>query len=285
MTQEDHTSMFRWVLPVVIGLGGPGTSWAHGPLVRIPGQREQRVARLRFEQSLVILETENGRLFSVPLDTPGLELFLSGEAEPRGSLSIQDILDLLAAGVSEETLAAQIDAEGTRYALSKIDLLALERAGASDGFVQFLIGTGRRRSGSGILVIQGSVYRAETAEAPPSKERSATERAGYPFFYPYYPVGVFIGHPPHPPSPTVPPRPETPLEPPRSRVPFRGQLGIGRASTAPAGQPGSGLGAAVERPFGSRTSLGRGVGTRSPGGTSGGGPPAGSGSSRSRSSR
>ncbi|MBI4161492.1 MAG: hypothetical protein HY509_03500 [Acidobacteria bacterium] len=92
-------------------------------------------------------------------------LLLAGLAPPAAAISVDEIRELLLAGVDEDTLREQVLAEVASFRLEADDLLALHRAGASAGFLQFLI---RRRP------------EAPDAEAAPTGTAENPEPAGTP---------------------------------------------------------------------------------------------------------
>jgi hypothetical protein len=62
-------------------------------------------------------------------------------AGPAAALDVDEIRDLLAAGVDEEILREQIAADGSSFRLDAADLMELHKAGASTEFLRFLIRT------------------------------------------------------------------------------------------------------------------------------------------------
>lgn len=60
---------------------------------------------------------------------------------PAAALDVAEIRDLLGAGVDEDILREQIEADGSTFRLDADDLMALHKAGASTGFLRFLIRT------------------------------------------------------------------------------------------------------------------------------------------------
>ncbi len=75
----------------------------------------------------------------------GIVLVFGLSTPPALAMEIEDIFSLLSAGVSEETIAAQLDAEDARIALRTEDILALKRAGASEALIRRII-RGREES-------------------------------------------------------------------------------------------------------------------------------------------
>ena len=153
----------------------------------------------RIEGNQVILSSADGRLFSLPAGTPGVDALLEtidqnpGQEVPAGILTVQDIIDLLRAGISEETIAVYIEESGARYVLSKEDLLAIKKAGGSESFLQFLIrGRLRRVPSAGV---RGGVPPEEAVpvEPPAVAEPEPSGIPIYPYVYPGYPT--FFGFP------------------------------------------------------------------------------------------
>lgn len=78
------------------------------------------------------------------LCAPTTLLFLLLTARPAAALSVQDILDLSRAGVSEEVIVALIEASDERFALDATQILELRTAGVSDRVLVAMLRSGRR---------------------------------------------------------------------------------------------------------------------------------------------
>lgn len=119
--------------------------------IEIPGLRPGSLVEAWTEGQHVILRVEDGRLFSIPLTTPGIDRALEGlssaAAPPAGTVTISDIIDMLRAGISEATIKAHIQASGEETVdleRTKDNLIALKQAGASEAFLQYLIRLGQK---------------------------------------------------------------------------------------------------------------------------------------------
>jgi hypothetical protein len=171
--------------------------------ISISGLPEMRVVEVWQDQGQLFLKSDDGRLYSVPLDTleaQGLEDLAVDEINQgltRTSNSVPpvaDILDLLRAGISEETIKTYVRGKRGRYDLSKEDLLELKGAGASDTFLQFLIRAGGKRR---FFPAYSGPPRDRRYDVPPpqSAQSSYSDPAPegipyYPYVYPgYYPYG------------------------------------------------------------------------------------------------
>jgi hypothetical protein len=62
-------------------------------------------------------------------------------ATPASAMTIDDVLELLQAGVNEAVILDQVEAEDARFRLETEDILALKNLGASDDLVRALIAT------------------------------------------------------------------------------------------------------------------------------------------------
>ncbi len=119
--------------------------------VRISGLAEMKVVEVQEEGGQLLLRSDDGRLFSVPLDRVDGLAGLSVEEINRSlrtdssDVTVAEILDLLGAGISEKTITAYVQKRGARFDLSAADLLELKRAGATDPFLQFLIRAGGKQ--------------------------------------------------------------------------------------------------------------------------------------------
>lgn len=70
-----------------------------------------------------------------------LTLMLVTLATPAAAMTIDDVLELLHAGVNESVILDQVEAEDARFGLETEDILALKNVGASDDLVRALIAT------------------------------------------------------------------------------------------------------------------------------------------------
>lgn len=70
-----------------------------------------------------------------------LTLAMAAFATPAAAMTLDDVLALLQAGVNEEVILDQVDAEDARFRLETEDILALKNVGASDDLVRSLIAT------------------------------------------------------------------------------------------------------------------------------------------------
>jgi hypothetical protein len=158
----------------VVGWMLPGGDVHAGSQVTISGAPSFTIVEAWQENGLVFLKSDDGRLYSVPLGSPGVEEALAAgrvEQTSAGSPTVADILDLLGAGISEETIAQYVDAKRARYDLSKQDMIELKRAGASEAFLQFLIQAGKRR-----VFPAGSAPRRSRTGRPAPEPYSLTTR-------------------------------------------------------------------------------------------------------------
>jgi hypothetical protein len=219
-TQEERRRflLFSFVCYWVLGVWLLSTSsaWAAAPIV-VPGLESEHIVETRVEGGLLLLRTEEGRLYSIPLDSFELQSLPIEKPSMSASLSIPDIMELLRSGVSEGTIRAYIEANrppNGSYDLTKGDLIGLERAGASDAFLQYLIRVGRYGPRSTYVTWRSP--EGPRREEPQIVVRESTEetyQSGIPYFpyiypgcnpcnsYPHYPV-----QPIHPGHPTFPGR-------------------------------------------------------------------------------
>jgi hypothetical protein len=193
-------------------------SWAASQIV-VPGLESERIVETRVDGELLLLRTEEGRLYSIAVDSVELQSLQASEPTTPAILSVPDIVELLLSGVSEETVRAYIEASAptnVRYDLTKSDLIELKRAGASEAFIQYLIRLGRYGPMSTYVTWRSP--EGPRREEPPTIEVQgyADEGAqgGIPYFpyvfpgcgtcgsYPYYPLSpvhpIYPGHPIHP---------------------------------------------------------------------------------------
>ncbi len=191
------------------------SAWAAFQVV-VPGMESERIVETHVEGELLLLRTEEGRLYSIPLDSVEFQSQRVAEASTPALLSIPDIVELLLSGVSERTIRAHIEASAppdVRYDITKKDLIDLKRAGASEAFIQYLIRLGRYGPMSTYVTWR-------SPEGPRRDEPSKVEVRGYadddyqqgiPYFpyvypgcgscgsYPYYPIRPGRpGYPSHP---------------------------------------------------------------------------------------
>lgn len=68
---------------------------------------------------------------------------LAGWASSTPALTVDDVLDLLDAGIGEDVILEQMDADGSVFHLSADDILDLKDAGASDDLISFMIAAGQ----------------------------------------------------------------------------------------------------------------------------------------------
>jgi hypothetical protein len=200
-------------------LASATTSWAASQIV-VPGLESERIVETRVDGELLLLRTEEGRLYSIPVNSVEFQsLQASEEPTTPAILSVPDIVELLLSGVSEETVRAYIEASAppnVRYDLTKADLIELKRAGASEAFIQYLIRLGRYGPMSTFVTWRSP--EGPRREEPPEVEvqgyADEGTQGGIPYFpyvfpgcgtcgsYPYYPLRpvhpIYPGHPIHP---------------------------------------------------------------------------------------
>ena len=80
-----------------------------------------------------------------PLRDIGLAIGVLLLAVPAWSMSTRDVFDLLEAGVGEDVILKQMDAESASFQLETDDILALRRAGATDRLLRAMIDSGDTR--------------------------------------------------------------------------------------------------------------------------------------------
>ena len=179
--------------------------------INISGLPETRIEEVWQERGQLFLKSEDGRLYSVPLDALGTEDLegITVEQINRGLsrssetvLPVSDVLELLQAGISEATIQTFVRGKRGRYDLSANDLLALKAAGASEAFMQFLIRAGGKRqffpaySGPPRDRSQDLVAAPEPAYADAAPEGIPFYPYVYPGYYGYgggYPYGSLRG--------------------------------------------------------------------------------------------
>ncbi len=171
--------------------------------IRISDLPETRVVEVWQDKGQLFLKGEDGRLYSIPLSTlEGRDIEgITAEEINRGLTRssntvppVAEVLELLRAGISEETIRTFMRGKRGRYSLSTDDLLELKQAGASEEFLQFLIRAGGKRqffpgySGPPRDRSQDVVAAPEPAYGDPAP-------AGIPF-YPYVYSGYYsyYGH-------------------------------------------------------------------------------------------
>ncbi len=171
--------------------------------IRISDLPETRVVEVWQDKGQLFLKSEDGRLYSIPLSTlEGRDIEgITAEEINRGLTRssntvppVAEVLELLRAGISEETIRTFMRGKRGRYSLSTDDLLELKQAGASEEFMQFLIRAGGKRqffpgySGPPRDRSQDVVAAPEPAYGDPAP-------AGIPF-YPYVYSGYYsyYGH-------------------------------------------------------------------------------------------
>ena len=180
--------------------------------VRISGLAEMKVVEVREEGGQLLLRSDDGRLFSVPLDRVDGLAGLSVEEINRSlrtdssDVTVAEILDLLGAGISEKTITAYVQKRGARFDLSAVHLLELKRAGATERFLQFLIRAGGK--GRFLPSYNGPrrQVRQETITADRFSDPSYAEPVPegipyYPYVYPGY--TSYVGYAPYFASHTV----------------------------------------------------------------------------------
>lgn len=182
------------------------------------------IVDVQVEGRQALLKSADGRFFTVPVDTPGLQQILDEAAPPapeglnHRALTVQDIIDLLAAGISEETIREYVRGgwrrgvgwDGDR--LTKEDLLKLKEAGASEALLRFLI---RGRAGQRVsFITPAGPSRPHSHEAPPTEivEPSGPQVSGIPYYPFAYPGFSFIR------LPYLFPRPFRPVKRPPEAV-------------------------------------------------------------------
>lgn len=150
MPQPSGDAMVRTIILTILVLAG--TQLALTPVnaqIAIPGLRPGDIVDAWVEGPHVILKTQDGRLYSIPTSTPGIDLaeveLAAATERPADPLTVPDIIDMLRAGLSEATIKAHIQesgAENVGLGLTKDELIELKQAGASEAFLQYLIRLG-----------------------------------------------------------------------------------------------------------------------------------------------
>ena len=77
-----------------------------------------------------------------------LVLFLAPRPAAAGDLTLRDVIELQRSGLGDELLVAVIDADGGPFQLSMADILDLRAYGMSERVISALVRTGTRRAGS-----------------------------------------------------------------------------------------------------------------------------------------
>ena len=179
--------------------------------LNISGLPETRVVEIWQQKGQLFLKGEDGRLYSVPLDVLSkdqlesitVEQINRGLARSSDSVPpVAEVLDLLRASVSEETIRTFVRGKRGRYDLSANDLLALKEAGASEAFMQFLIRAGGKKrffagyNGPPRDRSRDIVAAPEAVYADPAPEGIPFYPYVYPGYYGYgggYPYGSLRG--------------------------------------------------------------------------------------------
>ncbi len=173
--------------------------------IRISDLPETRVVEVWQDKGQLFLKGEDGRLYSVPLSTlEGRDIEgITAEEINRGLTRssntvppVAEVLELLRAGISEETIRTFVRGKRGRYSLSTDDLLELKQAGASEEFLQFLIRAGGKRQF--FRAYNGPPRdRSQDVVAAPEPAYADPAPAGiplYPYVYPGY-YGYGSGYP------------------------------------------------------------------------------------------
>ncbi len=246
-----------------VGLVGVGVIYGIAPplaaaQVRISGLAEMKVVEVREEGGQLLLRSDDGRLFSVPVDRVDGLAGLSVEEINRGletdsaDVTVAEILDLLGAGISEKTITVHVQRRGAHFDLSAADLLELKRAGATDPFLQFLIRAGGTRRFLPSYNGPRRQVRPETitthrVSAPSYAEPVPEGIPYYPYVYPGY--TSYAGYAPYFVSHTLR---RTKARFPRSRGRVqhhrRGSRSVGQSPRASFHRPGRSPRAGVPRP-------------------------------------
>ena len=216
-----------------VGLVGVvhGTLCLAGTQVRISGLTEINVVEVREEGEQLLIESDDGRLFSVARDHVSVEEIHRGLETSSNEVTVAEILALLASGISERTITVYVQNRGAHFDLSAADLIELERAGAADSLLQFLI----RASGKQRLLPGYNGPRREAGQetspstTQPLSDSYSTDKVPegvpyYPFGYPgYTPYAVYAPHFVSPAFHFSKPRPSRVKD--KNRVHHRGQRG------------------------------------------------------------
>lgn len=196
--------MVRAIILTILVLAG--TQLVSTPVtaqIAIPGLRPGDIVDAWVEGPHVILKTQDGRLYSIPASTPGINLaevdLAAATKRPADALTVPDIIDMLRAGLSEATIKAQIQASGTEnvgLGLTKDELIELKQAGASEAFLQYLIRLGP--GGPKITTIRwrGPAWPrrpVEPSRTAPEPVETNTYQEGIPL-YPYVFPGYGFSH-------------------------------------------------------------------------------------------
>ncbi|MFN8177034.1 MAG: hypothetical protein U0167_03870 [bacterium] len=114
-------------------------------------------------------------------------LLLAGAAAAAGrTLSVEDVLRLHSAGVSEDIIISEIVVTGTVFDLQVDDLLRLQQSGISDRLLQFMVDTGREEASS---ADSAAVDSTQAGSGDDQEEAYATED------HPRYFVSLNWGYP------------------------------------------------------------------------------------------
>lgn len=164
----------------------------------IPGLEEDRVVEAWVEGHLVLLRTEEGRLYSLPVGAVEVGLLPTTE-QPPVEPSLSDIVDMLRAGVSERNVKALIETKRRApYAITKQELIELERAGASEAFIHYLLHVGRAAPKTTYVTWPGPQWppRETESAAEIGAPAAVQEQEGIPLFpyvFPGYGVSCPLG--------------------------------------------------------------------------------------------
>jgi hypothetical protein len=192
--RPEVTHLARFIA-ILLGMGLLWTPLARASQIIVPAFPSERFVDAWIEGELLLLKTEDGRLYSVPVGSVELEsIFVE---EPDTGPTVSDINELLLAGVSESTIKAYIESSGARFEISKDDILSLKMAGASEAFIRYLIFRGGTGPQEAYITWRGPS--APQKEVPPASnvQETTTDEyqsgtAHFPYVVPgfgaYYPV-------------------------------------------------------------------------------------------------
>ncbi len=191
----------------------------------IPGLESSQIVEAWVDDELLLLKAVNGRLYSVLLSSVDLSDFsfppddMDRLDQPAGaSPSLEDILELIRAGVSEANIRTFIETSADydwRMHLTAGDLVALKQAGAGEELIQFLLSFDGSRPRTTYIAWKTpfSPRKDLPPTVPSNKTTSSTDievREGIPYFPYIYPGYGYAG----PTYPVFPPRPVHPIEKP-----------------------------------------------------------------------
>jgi hypothetical protein len=202
--------------PFFLVSGIAKTARAEAQIV-VPGLSSETFSEAWIEGDLLLIKTVEGRLYSVPVGSIDLDFDTAGRDRPSHTgPTLSDVIDLLHAGVSEQTIKAFIESrrvDELRFDISKESIIRLKQAGASEAFIQYLIRVGR--SGPNTTYIYWSGPSAPdqgppTRNAPePTRNESQQGIPLYPYVFPGFGVSYPI-YPVYPSHPIYPSRPSYP---------------------------------------------------------------------------